>query len=157
MCVCVCVCNWLTSLYRRNTTLQNKYTPIKINLKILPPGLPWWLSVRIHLPRGDMVWSLVQEDPTYCRATKPRNHNYWSPHALETEKSLKWEASAPQQRVGPTQQRRPSTAKNRYINIIKKHYLQKIKWELDWSASQFFPSFPTASQMHNQKYQLEIN
>ena len=41
-----------------------------------------WL--RIHLPtQGTPVWSLVQEDPTCCRATKPMCHNYWCPRALE--------------------------------------------------------------------------
>ena len=35
-----------------------------------------WL--RIHLPRqGTQVQSLVQEDPTRCKATKPV-HNYWA-------------------------------------------------------------------------------
>ena len=34
-----------------------------------------WL--RIHLPmQGTRVRSLVREDPTYCRATKPVHHNY---------------------------------------------------------------------------------
>jgi len=36
-----------------------------------------WL--RIHLPMpGTQVWSLVREDPTCLRATKPMCHNYWS-------------------------------------------------------------------------------
>ena len=36
-----------------------------------------WL--RICLPvQGTQVRSLVQEDPTCCRATKPVSHNYWS-------------------------------------------------------------------------------
>ena len=30
---------------------------------------------------GDMVRSLVGEDPTYCRASRPLHHNYG--HALE--------------------------------------------------------------------------
>ena len=36
-----------------------------------------WL--RIHLPmQGTQVWSLVWEDPTCCRATKPVRHNCWA-------------------------------------------------------------------------------
>ena len=36
-----------------------------------------WL--KIHLPRQEtQVWSLVQEDPTCRRATKPMYHNYWA-------------------------------------------------------------------------------
>ena len=32
---------------------------------------------RIHLPmQGTWVQTLVQEDPTCCRATKPASHNY---------------------------------------------------------------------------------
>ena len=36
------------------------------------------------------VWSLVQEDPTCSRATKPMHHNYWAPctlgpHAITAE------------------------------------------------------------------------
>ena len=36
-----------------------------------------WL--RIHLPmKGERAWSLVWEDSSCCRATKPMCHNYWS-------------------------------------------------------------------------------
>ena len=36
-----------------------------------------WL--RIHLPMQETwVWSLVWEDPTCHRATKPMHHNYWA-------------------------------------------------------------------------------
>ena len=60
--------------------------------------------------QGTRVWSLVWEDPTRCRATKPMCHNYWA-WALEPEsrnywapepracapqeKPVQWEASAP--------------------------------------------------------------
>ena len=40
---------------------------------------------RICLPmQGTLVWSLVLEDSTLHWATKPVDHNYWSPHTLET-------------------------------------------------------------------------
>ena len=43
-----------------------------------------------------LVRSLVQEDPTCCRAAEPMQYNYWSPPALETtlhnEKPPQWEA-----------------------------------------------------------------
>ena len=75
--------------------------------------------------QGTVVWALVQEDPTCCRATKPVrhnywacaleavSHNYWSPctttteahmpraHAPQQEKPPQWEARAQQQRVAP--------------------------------------------------------
>ena len=47
----------------------------------------WWT---IHLPvQGTWVWSLVQEDPTCCRATKPVYHNYWA-SGLESESCNLW-------------------------------------------------------------------
>ena len=46
-----------------------------------------WL--RIHLPmQGTWVQSLVWEDPTCLRATKPLCHNYWSPHSRACEPQL---------------------------------------------------------------------
>ena len=43
-------------------------------------GLPWWLSGKESFltMQETQVWSLVQEDPTCCRATKPVGHNYWT-------------------------------------------------------------------------------
>ena len=87
------------------------------------PLVAQWL--RICLPmQGTRVRALVQEDPTYRRATKPVHHNYWacalehvshnywSLHATTTEaraprarapqeKPPQWEAHAPQRRVAP--------------------------------------------------------
>ena len=83
--------------------------------------------------QGTWVRSLVQEDPTCHRATKPvhhnywacalepASHNYWSPRDTTTEacvpraraprqnKPPQWEARAPQRRVTPTRrnQRKP--------------------------------------------------
>ena len=96
-----------------------------------------WL--RIHLPmQGTRVWSLVQEDPTCCGATKPVHHNYWV-CALEHASHNYWslcaqslcsttrEATAmrsphtarkssphsPQLEKARMQQWRPNTAKNK--------------------------------------------
>ena len=45
------------------------------------PEVQW---LRICRPmQGTLVWSLVWEDPTFFRATKPKHQNYWSPHALD--------------------------------------------------------------------------
>ena len=45
--------------------------------------------------QGTQVRSLVWEDPTCRRATKPANHNYWAhapkAHAPQQEKPLQWE------------------------------------------------------------------
>ena len=52
-----------------------------------------WL--RSHLPmQGTRVWSLVWEDPTCHRATKPVRHNYWA-CALEPASHNYW-AHVPQ-------------------------------------------------------------
>ena len=52
------------------------------------------------------VWSLVQEDSTCCKATKPKHHNYWayalepgsrnyqSPLAPELVLHIRWEVTA---------------------------------------------------------------
>ena len=46
-------------------------------IKIIFSGTSLWL--RICLPmQGTRVRSLVQEDPTCCRAPKPMCHNYWA-------------------------------------------------------------------------------
>ena len=42
--------------------------------------MAYWLKIHL-LMQGAWVRSLVGEDPTYCRATKPLYHNYG--HALE--------------------------------------------------------------------------
>ena len=81
--------------------------------------------LRIRLPmQGSGVRTLVREDPTCRRATKPVRHNYWAcvlepanhnywarvpqllkPTHLEpmlrNEKPPQWEARAPQRRVAP--------------------------------------------------------
>ena len=86
----------------------------------------WW---RVHLTmRETWVWSLIKEDPTCHRASKPVHCKYWacaespelqpleptSPkgHAPQRQKSPQWEAWAPQWKKAYTQQWGPSTAKN---------------------------------------------
>ena len=54
--------------------------------------------------QGTQVRALVQEDPTWCGATKPVRHNYWAcalESVLHNEKPLQWEAYVPQRRVAP--------------------------------------------------------
>ena len=90
---------------------------------------------------------LVQEDPTYCKATKPVHHNYctcaleprsgnsWSPHALEPmlhNKRSHWDEKPStttrewplltMAREKPTQQWRPSTA-----TMITKEFSEWLK------------------------------
>ena len=79
----------------------------------LQHGLPWWSSGCVHLPMQEsQVQSLIQEDPTCCRAAKPVDHNYepvlesLGARAIEPtcpgacvpqqEKPLQGEACAPQ-------------------------------------------------------------
>ena len=70
-----------------------------------------WIRILLSM-QGTWVQSLVQEDPTCRRGTKPvchnywvcaqepRGHSYWSAHSragARQEKPLQWEARAPQQ------------------------------------------------------------
>ena len=98
----------------------------KEELRIFWFRLLWWLRSKECLPmQKTWVQSLIQEDPTCCRATKPVCHNYWvcvpqpmshkycayvpqllkptSPRARaqQREKSPQWEACAPQLENGP--------------------------------------------------------
>ena len=72
---------------------KRKHQNIKLSLHFKASLMAqWW---RIWLPmQGTPVWSLVQEDPTFCRAARPvslrwactlepGNWNYWSPRTLD--------------------------------------------------------------------------
>ena len=83
--------------------------------------------------QGTQAPSLVQEDPTCCRATKPVLHNYWA-RRPESLRSAAREAHSPQRKSSPrslqlekahVQQQRPSAAKKmttvfKKINMLKK-------------------------------------
>ena len=93
--------------------------------------------------QGTWVQSLVWEDPTCCRATKPKCYNYWSPctkspqHAPQQQKrshcnekpSHSWEleSSPLSQQLDKAwvQQRRSSTAKNKIKINPKKNKIKK--------------------------------
>ena len=71
--------------YLQNNVNQNNST----GTSLVAQGL------RILLPmQGTQVWSLIQEDPTCLRATKPVRHNYWA-CALEPASHNYW-ARVPQ-------------------------------------------------------------
>ena len=73
-----------------------------------------WL--RVCLPvQGTWIQSLVQEDPTCHRATKPTTTESLHPRvcALQEEKPLQEETCAPQLEETCTQRQRPSTVKNK--------------------------------------------
>ena len=90
-----------------------------------------WIGFHL-LIHGIQVWSLVQENSPCCGATESVHHSYWahSPAslccnswscvpracALQQEKLPQWEAHALQLEKAHLQQRRPSTAKNKYLN-----------------------------------------
>ena len=76
-------------------------------------------------PGDPVVWSLLQEDSTCHRASKPVCHNYWD-HALQQEKWPQWEAHAPQLETRPhflqlekarVHQWRPRTTNKRIANL----------------------------------------
>ena len=50
--------------------------------------LPCWHRESISQMQGTWVWSLVWEDPTCHRATKPVNHNYWAPGIQTTREPV---------------------------------------------------------------------
>ena len=57
---------------KTNKTNENNQWLFKWKFKNMTYRLPWWLSGRVHLPvQETWVQSLVWEDPTCCRATKP--------------------------------------------------------------------------------------
>ena len=60
-------------------------------------GLPWWLSGKESTCKcrrnGFDPWSLIQENPTCLRATKPMHHNYWA-YALEPKSCKYWSQHA---------------------------------------------------------------
>ena len=53
---------------------------VNLKIRVRTSLVAQWLGVRLPM-QGTQVRSLVQEDPTCRRATKPMNHNYWSPLA----------------------------------------------------------------------------
>ena len=63
---------------------------IWLHFKRTTLGLPWWLRLRIYLPMHETrVPSLIREDPTCHRATKPVCQNYWT-YALEPRSGNCW-------------------------------------------------------------------
>ena len=80
------------------------------------------------------IQSLIQEDPTYCRATKPIHHNYWAcalELMLHNEKPQQWEAHAPQlerSSRSPQLEKSPCSSKDPARPQINKwNYFLKIK------------------------------
>ena len=75
------------------------------------PGV-WWIGIRLPI-QETRIRSLVQEEPTCCRATKP-THSYWSLCAQspcsETEKPPQ-EAWAPQPETSPLSTQDPPQSK----------------------------------------------
>ena len=79
-----------------------------------------WLRICLQM-QGTWVQSLVWENSTYSKATKPMSHNYWAP-ALEPVLHKRSLCNTTREcpllstpRESPGQQQRPSTAKNKYI------------------------------------------
>ena len=114
---------------QRNRELMPKYKAIH------------WASLvvqrtRIRLPmQGTWVQSVLQEDATSLRVTKPMRHNYWSPCA-ESLFSEKREATSMRKRCTTMKsrphllqlektcdQQRPITTKNK---IVKKKTCKKL-------------------------------
>ena len=95
-------------------------------------GVQW---IRVRLPmQGTWVWSLVLEDPTCHRTTKPVHHNYWAlrprASAPQQKKPPQWEAWAPQLESSPsplaiTRESPHGAMKTQHSQKLK--YIHKIK------------------------------
>ena len=59
--------------------------------------------------QGTQVWSLVQEDPTCCRAAKPVHCSYWACHAATVKAHIS--------RAHASQQRKPTATRNLHTTI----------------------------------------
>ena len=116
---------------------------------------------RICLPMKETeVWSLVQEDPTYLRATKSVLHSYWSPYAYSpcsttreatTRRSLciatKNSPCSPWLEKAPAQQLRLSTVKQIHIFIKNIYSSFKTKNFCAWSQKPLHP-FSSVVQLY---------
>ena len=69
----------LTPLYPSHSTSDSLEASVNSMLKIYSRA-SWvvqWLRVHLAM-QGTLAPSLIQEDPTCCRTTKPVCHNYWT-------------------------------------------------------------------------------
>ena len=94
-----------------------------------------WLRIRLPM-QGTRVRSLVQEDPTCHRATKPvhhnywacalepTNHNYWSPRAATTEARTP-RARAPQREAIATRSLHTTTKSSSHSPQLEKAHAQQ--------------------------------
>ena len=92
--LCTCQARQGCRVTEKTSTCKSLQTYGKLTLNNYRASLvAQWL--RIHLPmQGTRVRSLVREDPTHCRATKPMRHNHWA-CALEPASHNYW-AHVPQ-------------------------------------------------------------
>ena len=72
-----CLCNPGPSSEPQNLEAGKKKKKLQKNEQGWTSLMTQW--VRICLPmQGTWVWSLIWEDPTCCRTTKPISHNHWA-------------------------------------------------------------------------------
>ena len=107
----------------KHTLFETEKTWV-VGAGVLPWWVAWWQRICLSM-QETWIWSLVLEDPTCRGTTKPLCHNYWTcalepkrnnyrahmpqlektecsrAYALQKEKLLQWEASAPQLQSGP--------------------------------------------------------
>ena len=93
--------------------------------------LSFWTSlvaqwIRILPMQGTGVWSLVWEDLTCHRATKPEHHNYWT-YALQQEKPPQWEAHTPQESSPCSPQLEKAHMQQQDLHRPKKHVHAAMK------------------------------
>ena len=96
------------------------------------------------------VQSLMWEDPTCRRATKPMHHYYWAQalepvlhrrsHHMRSLCTAREQPPLTTTREKPVQQRRPSTAKNKYINeilFLKEEWTTETQSQASWRKCRF--------------------
>ena len=122
--------------------------PLKRNLTYqLFGGLPWWL--RIHLamqwtPFRSLVGDATGQQTSTLQLLKPARVRVCT---LQPEKPPRWEAHAPRLERSPCslqlEQRRPSTAKNKPIDVLKKkNYLATSRFSLWRKRRRIVGDFP---------------
>ena len=110
----------------------------------------WW---RIHLPvQGTWVWSLVQEDPTCCKATKPVYHNYWA-SGLESESCSLWSPCAwslCSVTRKATAMRSPCTTTNSSPGLSQLEKAHVQPWRPSTAESKFLKNWIISNQTDNE-------
>ena len=111
--------------------------------------------------QGTQVWSLVREDPTCHRATKPVCHSY-RVRALQQEKPLQWDACTPQLQSSPHHEWKPERSNDRAQTYIleslnkNKIFYFKNSTLKAWVSFSLWEAIANVSQDWEYTYSLDL-